>query len=384
MIGKWHLGIDFTTKNGKTLAEERGLDQTVFVNCADFTKVNLHVDWKTLDFTQPIKGGPVDHGFNTYFGDDIPNMPPYVFYKNNQIMEQPTVEKPKKMFGIAGPMVPGWTLEAVMPALATDAQRYIQEQAKGDKPFFLYFALNSPHTPIAPSKEFLGKSGMMPYADWIMQTDAAVGTVLDALDAAGIAENTLVIFSTDNGSTGPELNQLKKLGTDLTHQFRGQKRSIYEGGHRVPYIVRWPAKTPAGSHCDALICLNDFIATAADIAGVTLAENAGPDSHSILPLYFGQNRTEAFPLIHHDFDGSYAIRDGDWKLVFALNRKEKTFTRELYNLKEDVKETQDVLGEHPEIATRLAKRFEELVKAGRSTEGPSMSNVESPDWMLPF
>ncbi|WP_372808845.1 arylsulfatase [Pontiella sp.] len=384
MVGKWHLGIDFTNKEGQTIAEELRLDQHLFVNCGDFSAVNLKYDWKKLDFTQPIKGGPVDHGFNYYFGDDIPNMPPYVFYRNNRIVEQPTVPKPKEMFGIAGPMVPGWTLEAVMPALAKDARRYIAQQAEGDRPFFLYFSLNSPHTPIAPSNEFLGKSGLNPYADWIMQTDAAVGAVLQSLDELGIADNTLVIFSTDNGSTGKELNELKKKGCDLLHQFRGQKRSIYEGGHRVPYIVRWPGRTPKGSSCDATICLNDFMATAAAIAGVGLAENAGPDSNNILPLYLGQARAEEPAVIHHDFDGSYAIREGDWKLVFALNRKTKTFTRELYNLKADVKETTNVLDKHPEIVARLAQQFETQVRQGRSTPGPRQANLEDPDWMLPF
>lgn len=384
MIGKWHLGIDFTNKEGQTIAEARGLDQSCFVNCADFSKVNLKVNWKTLDFTQPIKGGPVDHGFETYFGDDIPNMPPYVFYRNNRIVEQPTVPKPKTMFGISGPMVPGWKLEAVMPALTAEARTYIKEQSKSDKPFFLYFSLNSPHTPIAPSVEFLGKSGLIPYADWIMQTDAAVGAVLDALDEQGIADNTLVIFSTDNGSTGKELAQLKKLGTDLTHQFRGQKRSIYEGGHRVPYIVRWPGKTPPGSTCNATICLNDFMATAAALTGAELTDNMAVDSHNILPLFQGKTRAEDPPLIHHDFDGGYAIRDGDWKLIFKLNRKTKTFTRELYNLKVDVKETDNVIGAHPETAARLEKLFEQLVRQGRSTPGSKQANFEHPDWLLPF
>ncbi|CAA6691677.1 MULTISPECIES: arylsulfatase [unclassified Lentimonas] len=384
MIGKWHIGIDFTNKQGQTIAEEMRLDQHLFVNCADFQKVNLRYDWRKLDFTQPIKGGPVDHGFNYYFGDDIPNMPPYVFYRDNMIVDQPTETKPKKMFGIAGPMTPGWTLEAVMPALAADAERYIAEKAHQDEPFFLYFSLNSPHTPIAPSDEFKGKSGLNLYADWIIQTDAAVGTVLEALDAQGIAENTLVIFSTDNGSTGKELGELKKMGCDLTHQFRGQKRSIYEGGHRVPYIVRWPKVTPAGSSNDTPICLNDFLATSAAIAGVKLDENTGPDSHNILPLYEGKERAENPAVIHHDFDGGYAIRRGDWKLVFQLDRKNKTFTRELYNMSDDVKETTDVLASSPEVAAQLEALFKNQVRAGRSTPGPQQANVEDPDWLLPF
>ncbi|VGO18330.1 sulfatase family protein [Pontiella sulfatireligans] len=384
MVGKWHLGLDWTNKEGKTIAEERGLDQHFFVNCGDFSKTNLRYKWKNLDFSQPVKGGPVDHGFDSYFGDDVPNMPPYAFIRDNKVQGIPSVDKPSAMFGIAGPMVPGWTLEAVMPALAAEAKSVIKEKAQSDKPFFLYFSLTSPHTPIAPSDEFIGKSGLSKYADWIIETDWAVGEVLVALDEQGIADNTLVIFTTDNGSTGKELNELRKMGCDLTHQFRGQKRSLYEGGHRVPYIVRWPKQTPKGSSCDETICLNDFMATAAEVAGVKLNENAGPDSNNILPLYQGKTRAEDPAVIHHDFDGGYAIRRGDWKLIFLYNRKANTFKRELYNLKADVKETANIIEQHSEVASELAELFETQVKQGRSTPGPQQSNIEDPDWMLPF
>ncbi|MFC1764372.1 sulfatase-like hydrolase/transferase, partial [Planctomycetota bacterium] len=144
MVGKWHLGLDFTNKQGQTIAEEMNLDQSHFIHCADFQAVNLKYDWNKLDLTQPIKGGPVDHGFSYYFGDDIPNMPPYVFYRNNKLEGLPSVPKPGEMFGLPGPMVSDWTLEAVMPALVADAEQYIAAKAKGRKPFFLYFSLTSP------------------------------------------------------------------------------------------------------------------------------------------------------------------------------------------------------------------------------------------------
>jgi arylsulfatase A-like enzyme len=383
MIGKWHLGLDFTNKQGQTIAEELNLDQGLFVNCGDFRKVNLHYNWKKLDFTKPVKGGPVDHGFDTYFGDDIPNMPPYVFYRDNMLEGMPSVPKPDDMFGLAGPMVPGWTLEAVMPAFVEEVQRYIAAHAKDEAPFFLYFALNSPHTPIAPSDDFRGKSGINEYADWLMETDAAVGALLDALDENEIADDTLVIFATDNGTSYSEASA-KELKSMLDHQFRGVKRSLYEGGHRVPYIVRWPGVTPAGSTCADTICLNDFMATAAAIAGVELEDDMGPDSHNILELYKGGTRDEHPPIIHHDFDGGYAIRDGDWKLIFHYNRKTQTFTRALYNLRDDIQETNDVIDQHPEIVANLEQIFESQVRAGRSTPGPRQANFEHPDWMLPF
>lgn len=384
MVGKWHLGLDWTNKAGQTIAEERSLDQHFFVNCADFGATNLRYPWENLDFTQPVKGGPVDHGFDTYFGDDVPNMPPYAFIKNNKVQGLPSIAKPAAMFGQPGPMVPGWTLEAVLPALAAEAKSCIQQHANGEQPFFLYFSLTSPHTPIAPSVEFKGKSGLSTYADWIMETDWAVGEVLAALDEQKIAENTLVIFATDNGSTGKELADLAKMGSDLTHQFRGLKRSLYEGGHRVPYIVRWPKQTPAGSVCNETICLNDFMATVAEIVGVKLSDTMAVDSHNILPLYQGKSRADSPAVIHHDFDGGYAIRKGEWKLIFNFNRKSQIFTRELYNLKQDLKETKDVIGAHPEVAQSLAELFEQQVKQGRSTPGPQQANLEDPGWKLPF
>lgn len=383
MIGKWHLGIDFTNTSGETIMEELGLGQDHFVNCADFSKVNLRYDWKKIDFSQPIKGGPIDHGFETYFGDEIPNMPPYVFYRDNRLEGVPSVPKPNEMFGLPGPMVPGWSLDAVMPAMAIEAHASIQRLAKADKPFFLYYSLNSPHTPVAPSKAFIGSSGINLFADWIVQTDAAVGTIFDALDEAGIAENTLVIFSTDNGTAYSE-KDAHALHPMLDHQFKGSKRSLYEGGHRVPYIVRWPKVTPAGSTCDEVIGLNDFMATAAAISGVKLADHMAPDSNNILALYKGEERAQRPAVIHHDYVGGYAIRDGDWKLIFKLDRKTKIFTRELYNLKQDVKETTNVLKQHPEVVQQLEHLFEFQVEQGRSTPGRELTNFEHPDWMLPF
>ncbi|MDF7823539.1 arylsulfatase [Pontiellaceae bacterium B12227] len=383
MVGKWHLGIDFINKDGKTLAEERGIGQEHFVNCADFKAVDLGVNWKKFDFSKPYRGGPSDHGFDYFFGENLPNFPPYAFFENDRLTELPTVEKPKEMFGLPGPMVPGWKLEDVLPTLTEKAVQYVSEQAESEKPFFLYFALPSPHTPIAPSEEFVGKSGINEYADWMIETDWSVGQVLEALDKAGIADDTLVIFSTDNGTSYAD-KQARALRNQLDHQFKGAKRSIYEGGHRVPYIVRWPGVTPKGSTCDATICLNDFMATAAALTGAELKDHMAVDSNNILPLYQGKTRPEDPAVIHHDFDGGFAIRRGDWKLVFTLNRKTKTFTQELYNLTDDIKETKDLITQHPEVARELAELFKTQVKRGRSTPGPQQTNLEDPDWMLPF
>lgn len=383
MIGKWHLGIDFINKQGQTIAEEKGIGQSHFVDCADFKAVDLQYDASNIDFSQPYRGGPTDHGFDYFFGENLPNMPPYAFFENDRIVGNPSVNKPRDMFGLPGPMVPGWTLEAVMPTLTEKASQYIRENADNEKPFFLYFALPAPHTPIAPSVDFQGISGINKYADWLMETDWSVGEVMAALEEAGIADNTLLIFSTDNGTSYAD-ESAQELRSQLDPQFKGAKRSIYEGGHRVPYIVRWPGVITAGSSCGETIGLNDFMATAAEISGAQLSETMAVDSHNILPLYLGKSRAEQPAIIHRDFSGGYAIRQGDWKMVFVLDRKTKTFKRELYNLKTDIKETSNVIKQHPEVATQLSQLFETKVTQGRSTPGSQQSNFEDPRWMLPF
>jgi arylsulfatase A len=385
MIGKWHLGIDYLNNNGKTIAEENEFSDHNFVHCSQVTKVRLDVDWTNINFSEGIGGGPLDHGFDYYFGDEIPNMPPYVFFRNRELLGTPSQLKPTEMFGVAGPMVPGWKLENVMTEMTEEAVAYIDQQEDADQPFFLYFSLTSPHTPIAPSAEFLGKSGLNKYADWIMETDWAVGEVLKALDIAGLSDNTLLIFTTDNGTAGGKtLGELKSKGCDLTHQFRGLKRSLYEGGHHVPFVVRWPGITPAQSSCDECICLTDFMATAAALSGYSLPNNAAVDSYNILNLYKGGKRKVIPPVIHHSFDGGFALRDGDWKILFHLDRGGTEFKQELFNLKDDIKETTDLSERYPEIVANMSQQLKEIIENGRSTAGPRQTNYEDPEWVLPY
>lgn len=229
-----------------------------------------------------------------------------------------------------------------------------------EAPFFLYLSLTSPHTPIAPSEPFLGKSGVSPFADYVIETDWVVGQVMEALEAAGTADEFLLIFTTDNGiAASARFPQLKKHGVDLQHHLTGNKGQIQEGGHRVPFIARWPGKIVPGSNCREVICLNDFMATVAEILEFPLPDNATEDSTSILPLLTGE---ESFlpsrpMVVNHDYNGNFDIRDGKWKLVGA----------KLFNLETDLKETTDVATQHPEIAARMAKTLETYRQNGRST-----------------
>ena len=246
----------------------------------------------------------------------------------------------------------------VQPMLAKKAEAYLEQRRPG-QPFFLYVPLCVPHVPIVPSEEFTGKSRSGPYGDWILEGDAVVGQIMAALDRGKLAENTLLLVSSDNGAA-------KRVYAPL----RGCKTSIYEGGHRVPFLARWPGKIKPGAVCDDTICLNDLLATCAEVVGAKLPDNAGEDSVSILPDLL---RTAHHPVreatVHQSPAGELAIRQGPWKLIFFKGSR-----RELYNLQDDLSETRDQLAANPELVRHLTKLMEQYIANGRSTPGAVQKN----------
>jgi arylsulfatase A len=373
LIGKWHLGTGWRNKEGKFVFEGLQKDQKDYASSkAEITNLE-----KTIDFTKEFDGGPRDHGFDYYFGVDLPNMPPYTWLENRKVKYIPTVNKPDTMFGTPGLMKEGWVLEDLLPGLTRKACDWVKESAKSDKPFFLFMPLTSPHSPIAPSKSFQGRSGVSNYADFVIQTDWAVGEVLKALEATGEADNTLVIFSTDNG-TAPAANfrELAKKGVDLHNHFKGHKSRIDEGGHRVPLIMRWPRMIKEGSKNDVTVCLNDFLASFAEMTGRKLAAHEGVDSSSIWPLIaMGKKELTNHPhLVSHSYWGQYSIRDGDWKLIFPLQGQGRFI---LYDLKNDIKETTNIAKDHPERVKRMTTLLKTYVENGRSTPGENQKNFEA-------
>lgn len=352
-IGKWHLGWDWPGIGaGPELRP---------------------------DFTEPILEGPTTRGFDYYFGTDVPNFPPYTFIENDRVTEQPTswyASNPEVLLGMrSGPSVPGWQFEQILPTLASKAAQYVHAQAKTGKPFFLYVPLTSPHEPISPSRAFQGKSGISPLADFIMETDWAAGQVIEAVDQAGVADNTIVIFSTDNGParyTGIE--ELVAAGHRASGPYRGAKTEIYEGGHRVPFVVRWPGVVAPHSTCAALVCLNDLMATFADLTGYALPENAAEDSVSLLPLFHDPAAPPVRDsLIHHGNRASFGIRRGPWKLLILLQPDDEV-RFELYHLENDPGETIDLSGSHPGMVTELRALLEAQISQGRTTPGPPQRN----------
>jgi arylsulfatase A len=361
MIGKWHLGWDWYTTDGELANGNLKITDAIWRNgggSADRVRDCI----RRIDFSKRLTGGPTDHGFDDFFGVDLPNFSPYAWIENDKLTALPTAVKPKEMFGTDGPMVPGWQLDRVLPTLAERSAEWIKQRSKADKPFFLYLSLTSPHTPIAPSMPFRDKSGISRYADFIMETDAVVGRVVQALDDAGLAENTLVIFTADNGTaTAARFGKLKQNGVDLRHHFKGNKGQIHDGGHRVPFVVRWPGVVEASSTCEQVICLGDFLATIADLHGVAMPDNAGEDSTSILPLFTGEKT--ALPdrpmVVHQSYKGEFAIRDGKWKLVPGQ-------TPRLFDMHADPKEATNVAADHPEVVQRMAETLERYRVSGRS------------------
>jgi arylsulfatase A len=248
---------------------------------------------------------------------------------------------------------------AVQPLLAKKTVAYIDERAKAGGPFFLYVPLCTPHMPHVPAPEFQGKSGTDKYGDWMLQGDAVTGQILEALERNHLASNTLVIVTSDNGAEHRRYPPLRE-----------SKRSIYEGGHRVPFLARWPGKIKPGSTCADVICLNDLMATAAEITGAKLPANAAEDSVSILPDLLGTARAPVREAtVHQSIAGDLAIRQGPWKLIFKKNG-----VRELYNLTEDLSETSNVITNQADISERLAKLMQSYLTNGRSTPGLPQKN----------
>lgn len=315
-IGKWHLGMNW---NGTPGTE------------------------KTIPVGTPLVSGPNDVGFDYFKGFTHARNIGTVIEQNKVVQNVEEVEN--------------------QPLLAKRAVEYLSDPARKEKPFFLYLPLCPPHTPVVPAPEFVGKSGVSgkesTYGDWIYQGDHMLGQVLEALDRQKLTDNTLIIVSADNGAAGRPYPPL-----------RGSKTQIYEGGHRVPFLARWPGKIKAGSQCDHTICLTDFLATSAEIAGAKVPDNAGEDSFSILPYLLATAKAPVRDaVIHQDMKGTLSIRQGPWKLIFAGNEK-----NELYHLQDDLSETKNVAAAHPEVVKRLTGLMQKFIADGRSTPGPAMKN----------
>ena len=371
-IGKWHLGWTWPgPQPGKMTAERNG---------------QRHLSW---DFTQRIADGPLDRGFDSYFGVDLPNMPPFTYIEGDRVAELPSAAfEPDPSEGVVlpnffegCPAAPGWRMQHILPEITRRAADYIREQAEQQQPFFLYFSLTSPHEPVVPSENFRGRSGIAPIADFVMETDWSVGQVVEAIDEAGIADNTLVIFTADNGhSHYTGWDQLVEAGHLPSGPYRGHKGDVWEGGHRVPLVMRWPKQVEPGSESDQLVCLVDLFAMCAQVVDAPLPRNAAEDSLSFLTSALGTGSGPRTSLVSHSNGGEFAFRKGPWKLVFKnVDRKlEKSRGKsrqiELYRLDTDIDESNNLADQHPKLVRSLMADLQLLIDRGASRSGLSAHN----------
>ncbi len=376
-IGKWHLGWDWQGERESARIEERnGLKK---------------YQW---EYQQPINGGPTAHGFDYYFGTHVPNFPPFTFIENDRIVEQPTAtyeyqEHPDHVVmprGFQGsPMAPGWKFEEILPEITRRAVNYIHDQSNNEQPFFLYFSMTSPHEPVVPSEKFAGKSGIAPIADFVMETDWSAGQILEAVEQSGISDNTLVIFTADNGHshyTGWE--DLVAAGHMPSGPYRGHKGDIWEGGHRVPLVVKWPGKVTPGASSDQLVCLTDIYETCFQLmTGETTPANQGEDSFSFLDILLDKSKHSARQnIVNHSVNGEFAYREQGWKIIYRLPEENLRQSRgkaaniELYHLANDQGEEADSASYYPQRINELTTSLQTLVDRGSSKpEAPSTNDV---------
>jgi arylsulfatase A len=356
MIGKWHLGWEWDEIR---IREGNNRDPGIY------------------DWSKPIPGGPVDRGFDYYFGDGTINFPPYTWIENDRFLEPPLYEldlqgretREGRWEFRDGPMAKDWNPYDVLPTMTEKAVEYINSRTS-ETPFFFYFSLPSPHAPIIPNEEFWGKSGAGGYGDFVYQTDWVSGQVLEALKENGLDENTIVIFTSDNGAERYAWERARKYGHFSSGKLRGLKRDVWEGGHRVPFIIRWPGMIEPGSVSDEVISQVDLKATFASIAGYRLSDDEAHDSYDLTPVFLG--REYDHPLreatIHNTFEDKFAIRKGKWLFInnssgeqfespdwYDELRGYETFDTDglLFDMSVDPGQRNNLYSEFPEVAVEL-------------------------------
>ena len=367
-VGKWHLGWDWPAIQKPN---------------AEPVTVNNKKTWgpEAFDWTQPIPDGPTAHGFDYYFGDDVPNFPPYAWFENDRVVNAPTVmlnitEKTLEGSWEArpGPAREDWDFYAVMPTNTKKAVEWIKGQ-KQDAPFFLYFAFTSPHAPIVPAKEWQGKSGAGAYGDFMMQSDWSAGQVLEALKENGFAENTIVIFTSDNGPEHYAFDRIRNFEHYSMGPLRGVKRDVWDGGHRIPFVVKWPGLVRPGTISDGLISQIDIMATLADFLKIKLPGEAAEDSFSQIQLLSGKASSARPSMVHNTYD-KYAIQKDNWVYIDAKDGEHSKMpdwfrTREkypaadtsgalLYNLNKDLSQRENLIARYPAKAKALREELNKI------------------------
>jgi len=382
-IGKWHLGWDWN-----------------FIKTDDQLDIDDLNAAPEVDFSIPVKNGPSTHGFDYSFGfSGSLDMAPYVYVENDKATMVPsknTVSVDEKGYWRKGLTSDDFNHSNLLQDLTDKAVNYINKKAKSNSPFFLYFPLPAPHTPILPTTEFLGKSNTNMYGDFVMQVDDVVRQIRETLKKQGISENTMLVFVSDNGcSPRANFEELAKVDHNPSYVFRGHKADIFEGGHRVPFILEWPEKVMKNMSSNKTICTTDFFATCADIVGYKIQDGEAVDSYSMLSIITGKSDENIREYtVHHSINGSFAIRKGNWKLILCPDsggwsyptpqeykaNKMNLPAMQLYNLADDIGEKNNLINEYPEKATELKAAIKKIILNGRSTPGQAQENEGMDGW----
>lgn len=378
-IGKWHLGWEWPIP-----ADQAKLFKQAPKDASGPSEEQRTV-WREV-FDQPIPGGPSSRGFDLYFGTDVPNWPPYCFIENDRTVGVPSEflapqRLKKNQASKQGPALADWTLEPILPTIGDRASQFISNANRADSPYLVYIPLTAPHTPLSVNDQWKGKSGLGLYADFVMETDAVVGRILGAIDDSGQADNTFVLFTSDNGCA-PYIGaqDLENNGHFPSGPLRGYKADAWEGGHRVPFIVHWPGVTKPGSTCKQLVHQADLMATIAEIIDGEIAEDSAEDSFSFVSLLRGDSSPVRETSISCSIRGIPSLRLGDWKYIAAPGSGgwgkggDQSQPLQLYNLAQDVGESNNLAAAEP---TRLAEMqifLEKLITSGRSNPGPPQNN----------
>jgi arylsulfatase A len=373
-FGKWHLGWSWSTRGGQSQIPAKDQD---------------YLD--LIDLKKPITDGPTSRGFDYFFGmvGMTPSQPCLV--ENSQPIFDGKGDGPS-IAGIDDALMKPWKEENTPAMLNQKAVRYIAERASeaSKKPFFLYYAITTPHQPIMPSAEFRGKTGYGEACDFVTETDDSIGQILKALDQYGFADNTIVIVTSDNGSPGyaeadsPTASVMERYDHYPSGPWRGMKGDAYEGGHRIPLIIRWPGVIPAGTQSDETVCLVDMMSTCAKITGVRVPESAAEDSYDMTAALTGPKLDKPIreATVHHALIGMFAIRQGPWKLIQGIGSGGFTMPQfiavkpgeigrngvagQLYNLETDPGERQNLYRSQPEKAKELSDLLKRYQESGRS------------------
>jgi arylsulfatase A len=379
-MGKWHLGWSWN---------------------------NIGKGSDNIDYSKPIENGPSTLGFDYFFGISASlDMPPYVYVENDRVTALPdhitegnniNWDKPGSdgSYWRKGVTGSDFNHSDCLPDIIRHAISFIDQKAASESPYFLYLALPAPHTPILPSKEFQGKSGLNYYADFVLMVDSKVGEILNAIERSGEKENTIVVFASDNGcSPWADFPALISKGHNPSYIFRGAKADLFDGGHRIPCLMQWPDKITKPGTINQTICLTDFMATFAAITGYILASNEGEDSYDLLPAILHPENKQIIreATVSHSINGSFTIRQDDWKLLLAAgsggwssplpgSREEDGLPPiQLYNLKDDPSEVENVQDKYPEVVQRLTSLLKKYIENGRSTPGTPQKNDGKYPW----